>query len=43
LWSKAVAEAFDTFGKSAGKRILKSGVQRVKIPKGGYLVINNSK
>jgi alpha-galactosidase len=39
----ATAEAFDTFGKSAGKRILKSGVQRVKIPKGGYLVINNSK
>ena len=39
----ATAEAFDTFGKSAGKRILKSGVQRVKIPKGGYLVIKNIK
>jgi hypothetical protein len=39
LEGDAAAEAFDTFGKSAGKLILKRGVQGVRIPKGGYLVI----
>jgi len=35
----AQAEAFDTFGTSVGMIQLKHGVQRVKIPKCGYLRI----
>ena len=35
----AQADVFDTFGVSAGAIQLKRGVQRVKIPKCGYLRI----
>lgn len=38
----AQAEAFDTFGASAGMIQFKRGVQRVKIPKCGYLRIDRA-
>ena len=36
----AFAEAFDTFGKSAGRRMLDKGLNRVAVPLSGYLKIS---
>ena len=35
----ASARIFDAFGRSSGMRVLKRGIQRVKVPQGGYLLI----
>ena len=35
----ASARIFDAFGRSYGMRVLKRGIQRVKVPQGGYLLI----
>ena len=36
------AETFDVFGRSAGELKLDSGIQRVRIPQGGFLLVPKS-
>ena len=39
----ATAELYDTFGRAVGTQKLKRGIQRVPVPKSGYMRIEKSR